>query len=374
MGEGKKCVKSLEEDFNRYDQYVDVVSCWEEFLNTVYSSDFNDFHFERFPSISNPNGGNSLTPDFSVFFNDDYGIVFEISRTLPQDKEKFEKEVSQLASYDGDLALKTGNGEKKVPKTLDIVLLVSSGESKNIAKRLNHALENEFDFDANLILLDYTYTNHDANPYYKFKRSEELDNFRDDTISEDKQLSKKMSIDDDDPYGDEFEAVRVSPSKFCEYKATRVLMNDSPEPIYLSCYMWHEVFYDYLKQNQRMHWARKNPNKILSIEIDLKDLKEKLNNDYIPDYNIRVKELRQTFKFLADSELATRKSKNKYEVDFRNLNKVRLENDIKTNFKGLASLIAKRYCKYQEDWESPEDDDNHIPEDKEEKQQTLDDL
>lgn len=338
------CVENSLAEFNTYDQYVDVVSCWEEFLSN-YRPHFGEYHFDRFPTLPPEGDGDSVTPDFAVYFSDAYGIIFELSRTMPADEESFESELDQLRRYDRDLSFRVGDDEWSTPDRHDIVLLVGSADSLTIGERIADKMNaGGLDLDAGLILLEYTYTGQDKDPGYQFRRIPSVDdNFRDDALPNQMRLSRKMSMKN---HG--FDNIFVPPDAFFEYKATGVLCNDRPSPVYLACYLWHDVFYDYLDAEQQRVWERGSQRKILAINIDLDQLRDALNDRYIPDGSVRIQWLRDAFEYLAVADLAERTSDDEYEVQYRNLrrrrNKYRNANSERTEFSDLARLFTEYYC------------------------------
>lgn len=345
MGDRKKyenCFDNLIEKFNTYDQYVDVVSCWEAFLEDSYSDLFPNFQFDRFPSIP-IKGRGPFTPEFTVYFNDEYGIVFEVKRTFPRGEEAFEKELNQLKKYSNfDLSFKTPNSRKK-PDKYDIVLLTGHIASMNTAKRIQDRLDSgEIQLDSNLVLIEYMYPREDVELGYQFRRIPILEqNFRDDCLSEKYSLSKKMKLKN--PKNNIF----VSLNDFIDYKARGVLCNDKPPPLYLACYLWHKVFYpEYLSKSQKKYWQRGNINKIFKIKPHLGKLKNLVNNKYIPGGGVSIGWLKKTFKFLKEAKLAVKENKRTYTVKYRNLRKRRnkYRKKGKSEFSDLARVLAEYYC------------------------------
>lgn len=56
----------LLKEFQTYDKTVDIVSCWDAYLNFVYADKFPHFYFDRFPKLDTKEG--HVTPDFTAFF------------------------------------------------------------------------------------------------------------------------------------------------------------------------------------------------------------------------------------------------------------------------------------------------------------------
>lgn len=154
----RDCFKEHLDNFTTYDQYVDVVSCWEEFFTNQYKQHFDHFYFDRFPTMHRITEGEPLPPDFAVYFNEEYGIVFEISRTMPRDDVPFDNELDQIRNYDSDLQFTTGDGKQALVKTQDIALVVSTTDAQTIEHRLAERIDSgTLDLSCNLIALEYTY-------------------------------------------------------------------------------------------------------------------------------------------------------------------------------------------------------------------------
>lgn len=333
------CVTNQLDDFTRYDQYVDVVSCWEEFLRH-YRPYFPDMYFDRYPTMPPIEGGDPLTPDFSVYFNDEYGIIFEVSRTFPIEEDLFDRELNQIRNYDQSLQFKSGDNTRSVPRTQDIVLLISTTDSQTIEHRIQSMLESgELDLESNLILMEYTYLDQDRTSQYQFKRLSRIENnFRDDVLPDDWQLSSKLSMD-----GGHFENIYSPVNKFYEYKATGVLCNDEPPGVYLVCYMWQHVFPEYLSQSDL-----ERPQSITEIDIDLETLRNKLESDYIPDCPVKGDWVRNSLEFLIIAGVASKASGSGYKIRYRNLRDKRsqFEETVteRTRITDLAHLFSEWYC------------------------------
>ncbi|MFB6187773.1 MAG: hypothetical protein ABEI86_13025, partial [Halobacteriaceae archaeon] len=337
----RECVDGYLDDFTRYDQYVDVVSCWEEFLSN-YRPFFEGYYFDRFPSMRPIGGGDDLSPDFSVLFNDSYGLVFEVSRTLPPDDERFDSEMDQIRSYDQQLLFHTGDSSTTVPERHDIVLLVSTTDSQTIAHRLQSFLnDGRLDLGSNIIPMEYTYLDQDRKAKYQFKRLSHVDqNFRDDVLPNDWQLSKKLSMD-----GGTFDNIYSPVSAFYENKVTGVLCNDKPPALYLSCYIWHHVFPE-IAVNQSA--GNLSPRAATQLNIEAEQLKENLVENYIPEATIKTDWVEEALDFLVLAEVADPQTNGDYNVRFRNLrDKRRQFKDVvteRTQIRDLANLFAEWAC------------------------------
>jgi hypothetical protein len=129
-----ECVDRLLHGFTTYDRAVDVVSAFEMAFTTSRSDVPGTVrHFERFPRI--PIGdGSPLTPDFTVVFNDDTGLVGEIAR-IAQHENSVESLCRQLQKYDALRQLPDRSGMARVRQT-DVLLLVPQAVGVAAVKRI----------------------------------------------------------------------------------------------------------------------------------------------------------------------------------------------------------------------------------------------
>lgn len=356
MGEEeyRECVDETFERFRTFDQYVDVVSCWEHFFTEQYGKT-DEFYFNRYPAYFPDDPQEALEPSFSVLFNKDYGIVFDANQRLPTVESKFADKLNELERYDQDLEFQTGAGDRLVPKQHDIALLVHGDNFQTEKLRINSALEaGDLEIKSNLLLLSYNYIDQDTNPKYRFQRAPMVgDNFGDESLPTGKRMSVRMSME-----GDTFESIDIPARAFYDRKATGVLFNSEPPSLYLACYMWQTVFYDLLEDDQKIVWQRGDPTKILDVTVEVDDLTNRLNRDYIPDGRVHEDWVDHTLEYLCIAETAEKISPEKYYVKFRNLHDKRREySDTlsgRSKHSDLAHLFAEWHCENMVELESGE--------------------
>lgn len=340
--EYEKCKKDILDDFYNYDQYVNVVSCWESFLEYEFSSEFDDFYFDRFPSLSVESKQDDITPDFSVLFNEKYGIIFEITRTMPKSSKAFDGELEQIKKYDNPNIEFKSQEQSIIPSKHDIVLLVSQSDSMSIRDRIYERLNEGLVFNNNLALMEYTLVSQDREEGYQFRRFPKLDNLRDDVLPEGKKFSKKFSRESNG-YGKVF----VKPGDFFENKSIKIFCNDSPPAIYFSCFLWQRVFYSMLESSQVKRWIREGPKKTMPIEVEVEDLRDKINSDFVPGATFRKNDVRRALDFLEVCGLAEKVERDIFSVNYRRIqrkqNKFR-DNNNRVDYSNLADILAEYYC------------------------------
>ena len=346
MGEAayRDCVETTFENFRQYDQFVEITSSWEQFLTDTYASLHYQFQFYRFPEHNIASGSSTLSPDFSVLFNDSYAVTFLVYHEMPRSKSDFEAVLETIEDYDQELAFKM-DMQTIVPETQDIAVLISNENSQTAQYRLNEALDSGgLSLNSNLVILDYRYVDPDVAPKYRFQRMAMVgDNFRDESLPSRLQISTKFSMD-----GGGFDSLQLDVFDIHERKATGVLCNKRPNNLYLASYLWHMVFRDRLDDGQEVIWQQEDPRKTIELEIDTDTLIDELNGDYIPGGRLDPEWLISAFEYLCEAELAERISEQEFRVDYRNLtDKPREYNDIVTDPNGishLAGLFAEFHC------------------------------
>jgi hypothetical protein len=90
-------VKRLLGEFTTYDTHVDVVSAFEFLLTVPTDMRATVKHFERFPKIPVV-GGETVTPDFTVLYNDGTALIGEVSK-LSLHEKSVEKACRQDNTY-----------------------------------------------------------------------------------------------------------------------------------------------------------------------------------------------------------------------------------------------------------------------------------
>jgi len=277
METSQECIRRERDLVNTYDQYVDVVSCWEAFFDYTYKNEYETFFFDRFPKITLPDG-NSLTPDFTVYFTKEYAMIFEISRTFPRGGMKLRKEMNQLFAYDKGIPVYNGKNHINV-NNYDIILLLSGIDSFEIANRIkNYVEEGNKAFNHEFIMLEYNSNFMDRSPCYYFRKipiiESSFTDFFPDTLDLSKQIDKNLG------------SLKVKIEYMKEYKINGVLCNDCPPPAYLAGFLWHKIFYRYLNIEDKKLWREKNPRLIIPLQIDIDDLKLKVEK-FIKNGRIR---------------------------------------------------------------------------------------
>ena len=353
------CIEEQLKQFDVYDQAVDIVSCWECFLDHVYSGVFSDFHFERFPKLPQ-NAGDPLTPDFTVFFNEDYALIAEIKRTFPTDDDAFESTLDQILKYDQDLGIKRAQGDRATSEVCDLMVILSGSAAPQIGTRINNRLmhDPDYDFDKNLITLRYQYNSSATLSRYEFQRVTEVDHeFRDDPLPSDISLSNSIGEEGN------YDTMECYPKHFTPVKVKKPICNDEPPGAYLATILWNKVLPECLDRDQYLRWQQGTVQKTMEIHTTVSEMTDRLNA-YMADGEPNESWVEEALNFLCDAELAEENS-GQFVVKFRDL----VANVQSRGFqegvqeweepKELARMFIQRYCKYSggdQGSDEPEDD------------------
>jgi hypothetical protein len=351
--------QQLRAEFDAYDQAVDVVSCWESFTNATYASRFEELYFDRFPSITTDDDDDSqdITPDFTIYFNQDYSIVGEIKRTFPNDPKPFRRTVEQLTKYDCCPEVKANDGSYRSTAKTDILLLVSSTNANQIGTRIDKLRKtNEISFAENLVMLRYWFNQMDTVARYEFERVTQLsDEFRDDPIPDEIALSNEIG-----PEGD-YGTMITPPKYFVPEKAKKPVCNDRPPGQYLATVLWHKIFPQYLSEDEYLQWQAGTAQKTMPIERTVDEIQSDLNQ-YLVDGYARRRWIRESLEFLATANLAE-PIDDGFLIKFRGLVR-RTGNDQQEGLEDvnrtseLADTFISRFVKYtDEEVETDEEDD-----------------
>lgn len=302
--------EELLKEFSVYDKAVDIVSCWESSLNYIYAEEFDRFYFDRFPSLNS--GEKTLTPDFTVFFDESYGLIGEIKRTFPDDRQAILSELQQIANYDDELAIKHAEDGYTVPDTCDIVIIIEGSSAPQIGTRLQRIIaeENEYNFTSNPVLIRYHFNQDALMSRYEFQRVTQLEfEFQDDDLDAADSLSYVLGAEG------EYQTLSVYPKHFSSFKVRKPICNDAPPGQYLATFLWHKIFPEYLNEDQYEMWQATNGQKEITVEVSVDELTERVNG-YMHNGTVKQVWIRRALDFLCGADLADADDKGEYSIRF----------------------------------------------------------
>lgn len=344
------CQRKYRRAFQVYDQAVDIISCWQSFTKYSYSEYFEDYYFDRFPTISQPEGDN-LTPDFSIYFDSSYGIIGEIKRTFPDDDQAFRNTLQQLVKYDNDLPLQTSSGDERVPECCDVLLLLSGSDAPQIGTRIQDFKEQgEITFESNLVVLRYQYNTTADLSRYEFQRVPVVpDDFQDSVtaVSDEETLEYTMGEEG------QYQTMKSYPKHFAPTKVKKPICNDEPPAVYLATILWHKIFPNYLSDSEYREWREGTAQKIIPIQTSVSEITRKFNQ-YLMNGTVRETWVRDSLEFLNIANLA-RDTDSGFEIKFRGIvrsvgndNHQERAQDL-DQIEELAAIFIERYCEYSDE-------------------------
>lgn len=331
----ERCVEKAFAEFRAYDEVVDIVAAWEQFLGDI--SVTNAFDFWWFPDPITTDAGNEREFTFTASLTPEYGIAADVIQEVASDAQVFRKRLAPLNSVEtGDIA------GKNTPETVDICLLIADEQAQTARVHLD-SFNDEFLQDPHFVPLEFSLIDQDTTPKYKFERMSLVgENFRDESLPDYSQISTRVSSNGN------FASIQIPVSDFDRHKATGVLCNKEPPNLYLACHMWDRVFYDQLNDSQQIEWQREDPDQTLTFEVEVDSLVDSLNEHYIPNGSVRSDWVDETLEYLCVVETAQKLQDKKYQIDFRNLSEKRREyKDVVVRggeFSDLAMLFAGWHC------------------------------
>ena len=226
-----ECVDRLLYGFTTYDRAVDVVSAFEMAFTTSHSEVPGTVqHFERFPRIPGP-GGSTLTPDFTVVFQDGTGLTGEIAR-LALHENSAEDLCRQIAKYDEIRELPGQTGLVEVAYT-DVLLLVPQAVGVAAVKRI--VVERFAD-------PDHPYKPSVAPCVVQFAFDEDRYIFQRLLEPKNGTLREGERVDGLGRWFEENGDFKARPSRFSDIKAARAFINDTADSLYLATHLWAKTF------------------------------------------------------------------------------------------------------------------------------------
>lgn len=279
-------------DFDTYDTYVDVVSAFEWLFLHSGLFDGRVRHFERFPKIKMPDGEAS-TPDFTVVFTDDTGLVGEISK-LARHENSVDKTVKQIAKYDRLDRLPIDSHGNTTPATdINVLLFVLFRDGLDAVRRvIVERLDNpDHDYEPAKPPVIVQYSRDDVR--YTFQR---LQNPENGTLPADEDpVTAGWLLD---------RGLNVLISRFVAIKATTKFMNDEIDPLYLATHLWGQ------------HWPEEFPHVTDDVTVKPKDIAETLRRRF---GKCKAADVRRALGLLKEAGLATPNPDNTWQVSRKKL-------------------------------------------------------
>lgn len=308
------CVQKHLNDFRLYDKAVDIVSCWQFLFNEVQPLAKNVLWFDRFPRLSSPSIPNDppKTPDFAVLISDAYGLLADIKSGFPLDDKGFLSHAKRLLNYDRPLSFRSGvEARSATPKLHDILLLIPFRDAQEIVRRIEKFRSaGDLTIERTLIAFEWMWDG-DRNEYVFRKIAGQSCDFRDSCLPPEIRLSSIFT--------ERGTSLKISPDKIKAIKAAWQFCNDTPPAIYTIVFLWTKVFYYLLDASQRQLWRRRDPRKVLWIEISTERLVREIEARYPFRWGHWTDWGRAALDALVSAGLSKRVGDDQYLVGYRNL-------------------------------------------------------
>lgn len=120
----ERCVEQAFAEFRAYDEVVDIVAAWEQFLSDI--SVASAFDFQWFPDPITTGTGAERAPTFIASLTPEYAIVADVIQEIDRDAQDFRERLAPLTTVD------TGNVayDSISPETVDVCLLIASEQAQ----------------------------------------------------------------------------------------------------------------------------------------------------------------------------------------------------------------------------------------------------
>jgi hypothetical protein len=218
----------LLEEYDTYDQHVDVVSAFEWLFTdpAVEGLPETVAHFERFPSIPRADG-DPLTPDFTVLFKDGTAIIGEIAK-IALHENSVDKLCQQIGNYDAMDRVPNAAGGLTEVEHPDVLQLVRNQNGLTTVRRVivERYLNPDHPYKPSRAPCIAQFSRTDT--HYAFQR---LQNPENGTLStpagREPNIAKYLDSDWAAPAG-----------RFVGIKAARAFINDPVKPLYLATHLW----------------------------------------------------------------------------------------------------------------------------------------
>jgi len=229
-------------DYAQYDRRVDLVSVAEVWFTRSQGLAPSTVHFDRFPRLVHPVDGRPATPDFTVLFSDDTGIVGEISHIAPR-TSALAQLINQVARYETLGGLPSGppdaGGARPVRKVraIDVIVFAPVNGINQAIDELAEIIddaEHPYQPEHPPMLLSYSYDGDDGS--YTFQRPARGRN------EHTRDHSRAVAIGS--WLRDGHDELRGLPKWFQSVKASARFMNDDPPALYIATVLWNFIFPD----------------------------------------------------------------------------------------------------------------------------------
>ncbi|MCF6470728.1 hypothetical protein FAF44_20350 [Nonomuraea sp. MG754425] len=265
--------------YSVYDRHVDVVSAFEWLYTSPEVKDVPQTvkHFERFPRIS-VSRQRTLTPDFTILFNDGGGLVCEIAE-IALHENSVNKLCKQLGAYDSLTKLPAGSSGLADVTHVDVLLFVSMRVGPAAVDRIiiERFQCEDHTYSPTVAPVIVQYARDDG--VYSFQRIHHADNGVLRESERDPQIQPRLD-----------RGLNIPATRFVGIKAARAFINDAVDSLYLATHLWTKTWPSvYGRADNRV------------IDVSIHDTVSILREQYGA---VRARDVRAAFDLLNNASLA----------------------------------------------------------------------
>jgi hypothetical protein len=305
----KTSEQRLLDNFDTYDQHVDVVSAFEWIFTepTVEKLSETVQHFERFPHVKSASGV-TLTPDFTVLFQDGTGIVGEIAK-ISLREESVDGLCSQIGKYAEVKCLPDRTGRSIDVTHIDVMQIV---EMKTGLAALQRIISDRY------LIPEHPFKPPEPPCLVQFSRSDTVYSFQRIPAPSNGTLCSEGRDPHIQHYLDKGFNPRIS--GFAKVKVKRGFINDQIDSLYLATHLWTRTW-------PTVYGAGTN-----DISVDINETASYIRAQYGV---VRGKDIKRAIELLGQVGLAAKEHNGAWTVSRKQLGR--------SNNRDVHRLIAARF-------------------------------
>lgn len=296
--------QTLLDDYDLYDQYVDVVSAFEWLFTETIELAPTVRRFERYPRVKLADD-TMVTPDFTVLFRDGTGLVGEVAK-IALHENSVDKACEQIGKYARlDQLPSDSRGGIASVTDLDVLQLVPAEVGLSAVNRIikERYLNPDHGYAPNRppVIAQYSRSIVRDDFRYTFQRIPDPDNGTLPVSRNPATIGFLLTTDSN-----------VPARKFKDVKARRKFMNDPIKPLYLATHLWTST------------WPTVYGSDFADIEVKPSDIANTLRKQYGIG---RTAEVKGALELLAQAGLAANNGDGTWVVSRKTL-RLRGERDV----------------------------------------------
>lgn len=261
-------IQKLLEKIDDYNETITAIICISHVLRWDNQGSFRSntyFFIARRMDTSENNRINPeavVTPDLIIQIDENYGIICELKRSFPRNRDYWENDFNQLLKYDDDL--KGWRTDNEYIEISDLVLLTHNRMKVYVSDYLENRINIKQDlfFNKNFAVIAYYRVDQQKSWMYLEKSYGALTN---------QDLDERFRVLLPVPLE---KVLPLNPIKFYDEK---------PELPYIMNILWVHILNQYPQREEFME--AEGGKKIITINVNIDELTERLNRQYSPFIN-----------------------------------------------------------------------------------------